>query len=50
MHEDASHLFHVFGEGYFICDETGQEVSNFAEEAKLNSLIKVFRRCEFTSG
>jgi len=47
MHQDAGTLFHVFGEGYFIYDEEGNEVSSFSEEDEFDRLIKKFRHREF---
>lgn len=47
MHKNAGTLHHVFGEGYFIYDEVGSEVSAFAEEDEFNRLIEKFRHRQF---
>lgn len=36
---NAGQLVHVFGEGYSIVDENGNEINTFTEEEEFNRLI-----------
>ena len=43
LNEDSGSFVHVFGEGYFILDESGREVNTFNDEEEFKRLIEKFR-------
>lgn len=47
LNKDAGNLIHVFGDGYYIVDEYGQEVNTYRDENEFNRLIEKFRYRHF---
>lgn len=43
LNKEAGDLIHVFGQGYYIVDEHGREVSAFGDEDRFEILIKKFK-------
>lgn len=43
LNKEAGDLIHVYGQGYYIVDEYGREVSAFGEDDRFDTLIKKFK-------